>query len=102
MRVSMNDSPPISVNARGAALIERVRADAAELRVLVEKGELGETLIDAGNRCQGGIAAGLRLAEICMGGLRTIDVPARAPTPNWPWTPTRRPAHPGISRPARP
>src|SRR6059058_3500903 len=97
MRASMNDSPPISVNARAAALIERVRADAAALRVLVEKGELGETLIDAGNRCQGGIAAGLRLAEICMGGLGTIDVAASAATPNWPWTLTVRSSNPVIA-----
>jgi methenyltetrahydromethanopterin cyclohydrolase len=90
----MNDSRPFSVNGRAAALIERVRADAAELRVLVQKGELGETLIDAGNRCQGSIAAGLRLAEICMGGVGTIHIAASAATPNWPWTLTVRSSNP--------
>ena len=82
----MLNSPRISVNARAAALIERMRADSAELRVAVDKGELGEILIDAGSRCQGSIAAGLRLAQICMGGLGTIEIAASAATPHWPWT----------------
>src|SRR6266702_2605617 len=69
----MMNSPRISVNARAAALIERLRADPAEFRVAIDKGELGETRIDAGSRCQGSIAAGLSLAQICMGGLNGRD-----------------------------
>jgi methenyltetrahydromethanopterin cyclohydrolase len=94
MRVSMMNSPRISVNARAAALIERLRADPAEFRVAVDKGELGETRIDAGSRCQGGIAAGLSLAQICMGGLGTVEITASATTPNWPWTLVARSSHP--------
>src|ERR1700730_13646023 len=90
----MTNSQRISVNARAAALIERLRSDSAELRVAVDKGELGETLIDAGSRCQGSIAAGLRLAEICMGGLGTVEVTVSDGTPNWPWTLTARSSNP--------
>lgn len=90
----MTNSQRISVNARAAALIERLRSDSAELRVAVDKGELGETLIDAGSRCQGSIAAGLRLAEICMGGLGTVEVTVSDGTPNWPWTLTVRSSNP--------
>src|SRR5436309_8921911 len=93
----MMNSPRISVNARAAALVERLCSDAAELRVAVEKGELGETLIDGGSRCQGGIAAGLRLAEICMGGLGTIAIAASAATPRWPWTLMVRSSQPVIA-----
>ena len=39
---------PISVNAAAARLVERLKADAAELKVSVARGSLGETLIDAG------------------------------------------------------
>jgi methenyltetrahydromethanopterin cyclohydrolase len=88
------NSPRISVNARAAALVERMRSDAAELRVAVDKGELGELRIDAGSRCQGSIAAGLRLAEICMGGLGTVEITASAATPNWPWTLIARSSNP--------
>ena len=38
----MMNSPRISVNARAAALIERLRADPAEFRVAIDKGELGD------------------------------------------------------------
>jgi methenyltetrahydromethanopterin cyclohydrolase len=94
MRASMMNLQRISVNARAAALIERLRSDAAELRVAIDKGEVGELLIDAGSRCQGSIAAGLRLAEICMGGLGTVEIAASAATPNWPWTLMVRSSHP--------
>src|SRR5713101_4592757 len=90
----MMNSPRISVNARAAALIERLRADPAEFRVTIDKGELGETRIDAGSRCQGSIAAGLSLARICMGGLGTVEITASAATPNWPWTLVVRSTHP--------
>src|SRR5216684_1009372 len=90
----MMNSPRISVNARAAALIERLRADPAEFRVAIDKGELGETRIDAGSRCQGSIAAGLSLAQICMGGLGTVEITASAATPNWPWTLVVRSSHP--------
>src|SRR5260370_40914043 len=82
----MMNSPRISVNARAAALIERLRADPAEFRVTIDKGELGETRIDAGSRCQGSIAAGPSPTRICMGGLGTVEITASSATPNPPWT----------------
>jgi methenyltetrahydromethanopterin cyclohydrolase len=94
MRVCVMNSPRISVNALAAALVEGMRSDAAELRVAVDKGELGELRIDAGSRCQGSIAAGLRLAEICMGGLGTVEITISAATPNWPWTLIARSSNP--------
>jgi methenyltetrahydromethanopterin cyclohydrolase len=93
----MTNLPRISVNARAAALVERLRSQAADLRIAVGTGELGETLIDAGSRCEGGIAAGLRLAEICMGGLGTVEIAASAATPNWSWTLVVRSSQPVIA-----
>jgi methenyltetrahydromethanopterin cyclohydrolase len=85
-----NLASPVSVNAAAARLVERLKADAEELRIAVARGSLGETVIDAGQRCVGGIAAGLRLAEICMGGLGAIEIVTSASTPRWPWTLTVR------------
>jgi methenyltetrahydromethanopterin cyclohydrolase len=76
----------ISVNDAAAKLVARLIADAAELRIGVGRGELGETLIDAGSKSLGSIAAGLRIAEICVGGLGDIHLLPSSATPRWPWT----------------
>jgi methenyltetrahydromethanopterin cyclohydrolase len=76
----------ISVNRRAWGLVETLRADAEALRIGISIGERGETLIDAGATQRGGIAAGLRLAEICMGGLGTVQLFADAMIPRWPWS----------------
>ena len=68
----MNTAPSISVNERAAKLVARLVADAAELKIGISRGQLGEALIDAGSKCLGSIAAGLRVAEICMGGFGVV------------------------------
>jgi len=85
---------PISINAAAARLVERLKADAAQLKIAIARGSLGETLIDAGEKSAGSIAAGLRLAEICMGGLGTVGLAPSAATPRWPWTLTARSSNP--------
>jgi methenyltetrahydromethanopterin cyclohydrolase len=77
---------PISVNTRASVLVRRLVEDAAELRIAVGRGERGETLIDAGAHVAGSIAAGLRLAAICMGGLGAVEIVPSSATPRWPWT----------------
>src|SRR5260370_42434286 len=72
-------------------------AEAALLRIDVTRGLLGERLIDAGSFCQGGVSAGLRIAEICMGGLGHVALVPDASTPNWPWTIVVRSSHPVIA-----
>lgn len=93
----MNAMSSLSVNTRAALLVDQLRRDAEELRVAVSRGELGETVIDAGSRTAGSIAAGLRIAEICMGALGTIAVAPSSMTPHWPWTVTVRSSHPVIA-----
>jgi methenyltetrahydromethanopterin cyclohydrolase len=75
---------PTSVNARAADLVRQLVAHAAELKVGVSRGARGETVIAAGR--PGSIAAGMRVAAICMGGLGTVEVGVGAATPRWPWT----------------
>ena len=82
----MTTEPTISVNARAQALTETLIAARAEHKVEVARGARGETLINAGSRTQGSIAAGLALAEICMGGLGKLSLTSSSATPRWPWT----------------
>jgi methenyltetrahydromethanopterin cyclohydrolase len=93
----MSAVPAISVNARAAVLIEALKASAAELKIEVARGARGECLIDAGSNVRGSIGAGLRLAEICMGGLGTVQLTASAATPRWPWTVLVHSANPVIA-----
>lgn len=91
------DLQSVSVNARAAVLVEKLRSTCAELKIAVTRGELGETLIDAGARQPGSIAAGLLIAEICMGGLGTVELTASSATPRWPWTLVVRSSNPIIA-----
>jgi len=75
-----------SVGELTRPLIQRLIADAAALRIGVEKGADGCTVIDAGIDCPGGIEAGLRIAEICMGGLGRVHLSANGPLRRWPWS----------------
>ncbi len=87
----------LSVNVRASELVDLLVADAGSLKIGVTRGSLGEQLIDAGSRFRGGIAAGLRIAEICMGGLGHVALTPAAVTPNWPWTVATRSSHPVIA-----
>ncbi len=82
----MNPGRTISVNRRAAELTAALRRDASILNLGVESGTLGETLIDAGAFHRGGVEAGLRIAEICMGGLGKVRLAPDNATPRWPWT----------------
>ena len=82
----MSGAPVISVNSKAAVLIAALTASSAALKVAVSEGAGGEMLIDAGSQAAGSIIAGLRIAEICMGGLGTLQLSASAATPRWPWT----------------
>jgi methenyltetrahydromethanopterin cyclohydrolase len=93
----MSAGSSISVNARATALVEGMAADATALRIGVSRGELGETLIDVGSGQPGGIAAGLYLAEICMGGLGTVTIIPNASVAHWPWSVVTRSSQPVIA-----
>ncbi len=85
------------LNARAWALADDMVARAAELRVAARTLGNGARVIDAGVNAPGGLAAGLRLAELCMGGLGHVDfAPLAFGGETWPgvhvWT-----DHPAVS-----
>jgi methenyltetrahydromethanopterin cyclohydrolase len=78
-------------------LVRRLIDDAASLRVGVETTAEGCTLIDAGIDCIGGIAAGLRIAEICLGGLGSVQLAGDGAFGKWPWSLSVHAAHPVLA-----
>ena len=50
-------------------IVEAMEESAALLKVRVHRLASGARIIDAGIEAEGGLDAGLALAEICMGGL---------------------------------
>jgi methenyltetrahydromethanopterin cyclohydrolase len=87
----------LSVNVRAGAAVDMLRAASAELKIGVERGTSGETVIDAGGRHAGSVAAGIKIAEICMGGLGDVRLIASSATPRWPWTVQVHSAHPVVA-----
>ena len=78
-------SEGISVNRLATALVDRLVREAQALRIAISITPGGTTVIDAGIDAPGGIEAGRRIAEICMGGLGEVRVDAgvHAGWPGW-------------------
>lgn len=81
---SVNGSATVSVSARAQHLVNQLVSDADALRCVVSTGAAGETRIDCGAQTPGGIEAGRRLGEICMGGLGTVQITSQSGDANWP------------------
>lgn len=88
---------PISVNRGAAIALDALLAEAAALEVGVGRGPLGELLVDAGSTRRGGVAAGLAIAKICLGGLGEVAVTTDPTLPFWPWTISVRSSQPVIA-----
>lgn len=77
----------LSVNRLAWPLVQSLLLDADALRLKVERLPGGVTVVDAGIACRGGTEAGLRIAEICMGGLaevRLVSGGTTAAAGGWP------------------
>lgn len=63
-----------SLNQLAAPLIERLISQADALRLAVSRQANGTRIVDAGIAVPGGVEAGRRIAEICLGGLGRVAV----------------------------
>lgn len=86
-----------SVNALAAPLTAALLVDARRLRLGVERMDNGSILIDAGIDYPGGLEAGRRVAEICMGGLGQVSIADTARFDRWPWQIGVRSANPVLA-----
>jgi methenyltetrahydromethanopterin cyclohydrolase len=71
--------PRPSVNRLALPLVDALVANAASLRLEISRSEAGALLIDAGIAPRGGLEAGRRIAELCLGGLGRVTL---APSDN--------------------
>jgi methenyltetrahydromethanopterin cyclohydrolase len=94
MQNSISGQPGLSVNARAARLLDNMLADSAALGVSARRGTLGQLLIDAGVEARGGVEAGLRIAEICMGGLGKVALAPWQGASAWKWALAVSSSHP--------
>jgi methenyltetrahydromethanopterin cyclohydrolase len=67
-------TPRPSVNRLAGPLVDALVADAAVLRIGISRSAAGAQIIDAGIAQPGGIEAGRRIAEICLGGLGRVTL----------------------------
>lgn len=70
----MNTASLPSINALTAPLTDALLRDAAALRLGVSTLPGGARLVDAGIAHAGGLEAGRRIAEICLGGLGSVQL----------------------------
>ncbi len=73
-----------SINALTAPLVASLVADAERLRLGVERLQNGCLVVDAGIHAPGGLEAGRRIAEICLGGLGSVSLSGNGPVAGWP------------------
>ncbi|QGW82033.1 methenyltetrahydromethanopterin cyclohydrolase [Variovorax paradoxus] len=86
----MSNPPPppfaasLSVNRMARPLVERLLHDADALGLKVRRDESGVHIVDAGIEAPGTVEAGLRVGEICMGGLGHVHLRSGSDTEGWP------------------
>lgn len=74
-----------SVNRLAEPLVRALKDDAAALRIEVSRLANETVVVDAGIRVTGGLEAGRRIAEICLGGLGQVSLRAGTAFANWRW-----------------
>ena len=87
----------LSVSNLAKKLVKKLIDNSKKLNVLVKKGPLNCTIIDAGIEIKGSEQAGKLIAEICMGGLGIINLKKTNTFPHWPLETKVESKHPVIS-----
>ena len=78
----MSTPEKISVNEHSQKLVESLVNNSSELGLRVFYDDVGVRILDAGINTKGSIAAGLKIAKICMGGLGSV---VHSTDINMPW-----------------
>jgi methenyltetrahydromethanopterin cyclohydrolase len=83
MSTPLQNASGLSVAALSAPLVEDLLANATTLRLGISKSPCGALLVDAGIAARGGLEAGRRIAEICLGGLGSVSLGTSGRFPRW-------------------
>ena len=78
-------------------LIKKLIAERDGLRISVENGYGGCTIIDCGAKTVGGVHAGILVAEICMGGMGNVGLVPPPSTSHAPWLVTASSNNPPLA-----
>lgn len=73
-----------SINRLAAPLVSALIEDSDRLRLGLDRLDNGCLLVDAGIEAPGGLEAGRRIAEICLGGLGHVELTASGQVAHWP------------------
>ena len=73
----------VSINGLAQARVDEL-CRCNDVRLQIEKTKEGTVLIDAGIEAVGGLEAGRRIAEICLGGLGSVSIQNYSPVKEWP------------------
>lgn len=96
MTTETPSDPRPSLAALSAPLVEQLVADAAVLRLGIKRVG-GARVVDAGIGHPGGLEAGRRIAELCMGGLGRVAFGPVPGPPSWPFGVTVHSAQPVLA-----
>lgn len=91
----MNGKAHLNRNAQ--RIVDQIIGDSERFGITYTRGALGEHLIDAGATSPGGIEVGLRLTEICMGGLGTVSMALDRHNEKWPLSVTVHSSQPVLA-----
>jgi methenyltetrahydromethanopterin cyclohydrolase len=72
------------LNRNAQRIVDQIIANDERLGIAYSRGPLGEHPIDAGAASPGGLEVGMRMAEICMGGLGTVSMALDRNNEKWP------------------
>ncbi|QBQ53884.1 methenyltetrahydromethanopterin cyclohydrolase [Nitrosococcus wardiae] len=75
-----------SINASCQPFVERLVHEAESLRLKIHDLDNGTQVVDAGIEAPGGLEAGRRIGEICMGGLGCATLGTISGFEAWPWS----------------
>ena len=67
-----------SINKYANILVQNLKNDHERLNLKITQGPLGSSIIDAGIDISGSIEAGIRISEICLGGLGVVEIPSQS------------------------
>lgn len=85
------------INKMVEPLVQNLIDEASALQLRIENLSNGTTVIDAGISCDGGMEAGRRIIEICLGSLGEARFRANDTFENWRWSIDVHSSHPVIA-----